>query len=270
MSVTADQNQVAYIFKRRYTDKQVAEVVMRDHPTYYQMAKTGGFDGPGLWYPITYGNPQGISGTFSAAQSGAEVMKGVQLQAMRAKKYGVILLDGEAISAARGNKGSFYDLVTKTTDAVLEEMGDSLAFDLQRDGTGIRGKISAIAGNVITLTNQWDTRNFKVGMTLGGSTGADGTTGPRASNPKVTAINRGASKVTVDAIGDFAVNDYMFRKGDPGTCMQGMDSCTPLTAPVAGDNFRSIDRSADVEALAGSRDLDTSKLVEDALGDCAV
>jgi hypothetical protein len=266
-----DLSTVAYIYKRRYSDKQVTEVATREHATLDQLTKEGGFNGSGFYYPITYGNPQGISGTFLTAQSGASSLKGVQLAASRKKKYGVITIDGEAIAAARGDKGAFYDLVTRVTDGVLDEMGDSLAFDLFRDGTGMRGRGASISTNTVTLSNPEDVRNFKVGMTVIASPNANGTSA-RTGSTTIAALSRSAGTILLTsaaAITSLGATDYYFRAGDVGTCMEGFESSTPLTAPTAGDSFRGIDRSVDVEALSGTR-VTTASIIEEDMGLCAV
>jgi hypothetical protein len=109
-------------------------------------------------------------------------------------------------------------------------------------------------------------------MTIGASANADGSS-PRTGTAVVTGIDRASKTVTVDnaaGITLFANNDYLFRAGDPGNCMDGMEKCNPLTAPTSGDSFRSVDRSVDVEALAGSRISTTSLYPEELLGDLAV
>src|SRR4029077_8666913 len=86
-------------------------------------------------------------------------------------------------------------------------------------------------------------------------------------------LNRGAGKVTVDnaaAIAAFADNDFLFRDGDAGNCMQGMETCTPLVAPNPGNNFRGMDRTVDLEALAGTRISDPNRSPEEMIGDLAV
>jgi hypothetical protein len=91
---------------------------------------------------------------------------------------------------------------------------------------------------------------------------------PRTGTAKVTALDESGSTITVDnaaGITSLSVNDYLFRDGDPGTCMEGLALCTPLTAPTSGDSFRGFDRSVDVSRLAGSRVSDTSIPLEDRL-----
>lgn len=269
----SDTTTVAFIYKRRYSDRQATFLAMREHPTYFAITKEGDFTGEGLYYPITYGNPQGIGGTLVAAKSGAETLKGVQMRAVPVLRYGVIELDGPSMLRAKGNKAAMFDLVTRTTDATIEEFGSDLAFNLQRSTTGLRGQRTAIAANVITLANKRQVDRFKVGMTIMASPNANGTA-PRAGTAKVTKLNRQAAQIEVDNAGGitaFANNDFLFRNGDaPGLCFEGMGSCTPLVAPTAGDNFRTIDRSVDVELLSGSRFVDTSLFPEDAVGNLAV
>ena len=263
---------LAHIYKRKYSDKQVADVAMREHPTLTMIAKEGGFTGTAFYYPIDYAYPQGVSGTFADAQSGASSSSGVQLAASRKKKYGVITLDGEAMAACASD-GAFYDMATKETDRILAEMGDSFAFDLFRKGNGIRGRRSSASTNVIQLTNANDVRNFKKGMTVGASDQADGSS-PRTGTTTTAAIDPAGGTITLTsaaAIASFADNDYLFRKGDPGTCMEGFQLCTPLIAPVyLSDSFRGIDRGADVEGLSGVRVDDTGSSIIQNFGLLAV
>lgn len=265
----SDLTTVAYIYKKLYSDRQVGDLAMRDHPLFAMIEKEGGFKGTKYVYAIRYGNPQGVSGTFADAQSGAESSKGKQLEAARFRKYGVITMDGEAMAASEGDKGAFMDLVTQETDGVLEEMGDCFAFDLYRDGTGRRGQRVSAAANVLTLSNKDDARNFKEGMTIIADDATNGLT-PRAGSAKIIAVDEDGGTIEVDAVANitgFANNDYLFRKGDPGTCMEGFELLVPLAAPVKGvDSFRGIDRGSDPRRLAGVRIDDTSVTPEENAG----
>ncbi len=265
---------VAFIYKRDYSTHQIADITMRDHVWYASCDKEDGFGGDSFLYPVRYGNPQGVSGTFADARANAKGSKGVQLRALRTPKFGVVTIDGEAALASKGNKKAFYNLVTMETDRVLEEMGDSLAFDFYRDTTGMRGRVASIAGNVLTLTLAEDARNFKEGMTIIADNASNGLT-PSVGSTFVTAVDEDAGTVEVDDItditGSIQVNDYLFRDGDPGTCMEGLEVCTPLAAPVFGsDSFRGIDRGVNPNRLSGSRLDDTTLNAEVALGRVAV
>lgn len=264
----------AFIYKRDYSDHQIADITMRDHVWYAKVQKEGDFGGDSFLYPVRYGNPQGVSGLFADARSGGLTAssKGLQLRALRTPKFGVVTIDGESALAAKGNKKAFYDLVTMETDRILEEVGDSLAFDFYRDTAGRRGRIASIATNTLTLSIAEDARNFKEGMIVIASTLTTGLT-PRTGSATVTAVDEDAGTVTLNAVANIttlSANDYLFRKGDPGTCMEGMEVCTPLTAPISGDSFRGISRFVNPTRLAGSRLDDTTLNAEVALGRLAV
>lgn len=262
-----------YIYKKVYGGNNVVDMTMRDHVWYARIPKEGGFTGRSFDYPIRYGNPQGISGTFATAQTNAKSSKGLQLVALRKPKFGVITLDGEAVLAAKDNKGAFMDLITTETDGVIQEFGDRLAFDFYRDTYCLRGRGSSVSGNVITLAEPTDARNFKVGMKLISDNTATGAS-PNSGTSEVVAVDEDAGTVEVDDIATivgFAATDYLFCEGDPSTGIEGLEVCTPLSAPVYGtDSFRTIDRGADPRRLAGSRLDDTSLNAEVALGRLAV
>ena len=163
-------------------------------------------------------------------------------------------------------------LVNQETDGILEEMGDSFAFDLYRVGDGVRGRRSSISGAKITLTVADDARNFKVGMLV---VADDTITGLslRGGSSDVTAVDEDAGTVTITSAADitsFADNDYLFRKGDPGTCMEGLSSHFPLTVPASGESWRGIDRSTDPRRYAGVRVDDTATTIEENAGLVAV
>lgn len=269
----SDLSTVAFILKRDYSGRAPQDLSERDHPLWASIQKIGGFVGEAFFYALKYQNGQGVSGTFSTAQSSAKAMSGKQLQASRKAKYGVYTLSGEAMAATRTDKGAFMRLVNSEVDGVLKEMGDSLAFDLYRDGNGIRGRRASASSNTITLTDAADARNFKVNMTVGSDDTATGLS-PRTGTTYVTAVDLKNGKIVLNsaaAISSFADNDYLFRAGDPGTCMEGLALCTPLTAPAVGvDSFRGIDRGSYPELLAGARIDDTSVAIEENIGLMAV
>jgi hypothetical protein len=265
----SDLTTVAFIVKRDYSGKAPADISERDHPLWSSIPKIGGFVGEAFFYALKYQNGQGVSGTFANAQANAKAMSGKQLQASRKAKYGVYTLKGEAMAATRTDKGAFMRLVNTEVDGVLKEMGDSFAFDLYRDGNGIRGRRASISSNTVTLTDAGDARNFKVNMTIGADNTSTGLS-PLVGTTYVTAVNLKAGTITLNnaaAIGSFGDNDYLFRDGDPGTCMEGLALCTPLTAPVlSSDSFRGIDRGSYPELLAGARVDDTSTSIEENIG----
>jgi hypothetical protein len=272
MSITTIET-ARYIYKKVYSTRKIADLTERDHVWYAKIHKEGGFDGDGFKYTIPYGAPQGVSGTFSNARANASPSSGAQLEAYSTDKFGVIKLNGKAVLASRGKKGAFYDLLTRETNLILMEVGDSNAFDFYRNTYGTRGRISAINGNVLTLEEPSHVRHFKKNMVLQADDVATGAS-PRTGTTFVTAVSAKAGTITVDDAADITsltVGDYLFRDGDAGTCMEGLQVCTPLAEPVLGvDDFRGIDRGAHPDLLAGSRLDDTELNAEVALMRLAV
>lgn len=260
MPVASSVAATAYVFKIYYAGK-LGDVALRSHPTLDGIPKsskaaghTGAFKGTTFNYAIKFGNSQGVSGSFTGAQAAAGPTKGKQFAASRFVKYGDIIIDGVSLLASQ-DEGAFLDLVTLETDGVITEHIDREAFDLFRTSAGIRGKRASAATNVIQMTTLDDARNFKIDMVVGASPNADGST-PRTGTTTVTAVNLSLGQITLASaagITAFADGDTLFNSGDVGTCMEGMESSTPLTAPVGGDSFRTVDRSTYVELLAGSR-----------------
>lgn len=275
---------VAYIYKRLYSERAVGDMARRNHPFFSKvMSKEGGFTGSAFFYAIRTGNPQGIGASFTKSQTYATGSNGKQLQMSRVKGYAFITLDGESMAAAEGNKGAFLDLVRQETDGVMEEVGDSLAYQLYRSSSGSRGRILSGAGTgaaqVLTLTVADDARNFKEDMVLEANDTDDGVS-VRAGVAQVVGVDEDAGTVTVNNSGTvpgganitaIANNDYLFRAGDPGACVEGLAMHIPLAAPVLGsDSFRGIDRGTSARALAGVRVDDTATSIEENIGFVAV
>lgn len=272
----SDSTTVAFIYKKMYSDRQVGDVTMREHPYQKMLKKIPGMVGSDWNYIVRYGNPQAVGGTFASlvATGVPAPSKGAKFSTTPALKYGYITLDGPSMAKARGDKGSFLDLVTMETDGVLEEMGDSLAFDLYRAGNGNRGKRASIAGNVVTLTVADDARNFKIGMSIIASANADGSS-PKVNsqNVTVTAVDEDSGTVTVSDqshIGSFANADYLFRIGDPSTAVDGLEDIIPAAAPAyTVDSFRGVDRGVHPRLLSGAR-ITTATVFEEDIGSATV
>lgn len=270
--MTANFTTLDWAIKRHYEGGRNADVAMRNHPRFAKISKRKNkLIGSDFRYTVRYQNSQGQGADLSDAIDAISAGAGKQLAATPKLQYHVLSYFGPDMMRAKSDKAAFYDLVTMHADGAHEEFGDQLAFLLYGDGTGARGRVSSEASEVLTLTNPADARNFKIGMTLEADDAAAGTS-LNVGTTFVTAINLKDGKVTTEDASDanIVANDYLFRKGDAASCMEGLAKCTPLTAPTAGDSFRGIDRSSFVELLAGSRVDNTAASIEENLGLCAV
>lgn len=284
--VTNSTATAAYVYRVQYATK-IADTAKRMHPVFARMrdkssvaGHDGSFTGADFRYPMKFGNPQGISNSFTHSQSQASATKGVQFIATAVTKYGNVLVDGPSILKC-ADDGAFVDLVTLTTDDTINAHVGALAFDLFRSSSGIRGQRASISTNTIQLATIDDARNFEIDQTIGASANADGSS-PKAGSTTVTAVNLQLGQITVAsaaAITGFADNDYLFNYGDPagmGTSlgsMNGMEDSTPLVAPTGSDSFRSVNRSVYVERLSGTRLASSTSLnqtIEESIGQAAI
>lgn len=266
----SDETSIDFIFQRKYSTRQVADMTMRDHPRYVSIDKPDGFTGDSHSYAMTYGTPQGTGADYATALAAASSSKGKKLRMTLRERYGFITLGGVAMKKARSKgDGAFLELVSTETDGVLRTMGQDLAHACYRDGTGSRGVIASHAGNVIQLATVSDAIFFQEGMTLvcdNNSTGAS----PRAGSATVTTVDEDLGQITVNTFASMnAVDaDYLFKSADVGgdTCIDGLSLLIPLTAPVDGESFRDIDRGDNPRKLAGVRINDISETLENNIG----
>lgn len=273
----ATLSSVSYLFKTVF-DTGLADESMRLHPTLDMIPKIGGFGGDSVVYSVKVGNAQNIASTasgssgVSAAQAVGSNSKGYKFTMYRVRKTGTISLDIEALKAAMESEGAFETLVVEEVDGFVDEFTDRLGFDLFRDGYGARGRRLSINSNTITLYTPDDARNFKIGMLLGASVNADGSSA-KSGSTAITAVDHDGGTITVAniaAISGNANDDYLFASPEIGNNLQGFELCTPLTTPGGSDSFRGVNRSAMPSLLAGSRISDTSTLVEENAGKIAV
>lgn len=271
MAAASTEAAVAHIYKHRYSDEQMADMAMRDHPRYAMLDKPEGFTGDGFYYAMDYGDPQGISGDFATAQANAASSKGKQLFMTTRQKYMVCTIDGIAMLKARDSVGAFRKLVTDESDKAIRGLGANLAFDAYRTGNGMRGRVRSINGNILTLYTADDVRNFYVGMTLIGDDVITGAS-PNVGTCTVTKISRPAGTITVSTVAsaNIIADNYLFRQGDPGTCIDGIALHIPLTAPSSGESFRGIDRSDEEQLLSGFRLDDSATPLEENIALCLV
>lgn len=272
--MASDLTKVQFIAKRMYSTSAIGEHTRRDHVAQELIPRRGVFGGEDFRYVVRTANVQSVSGTFSDAynQAAGASSKGKQFATDPAIKYCIVQIDGPSLSRLRGSEQSFTNHVRMELDGGLEECGDSMAFDFYRAGNGMRGRRLSISTNIVQLDNNDDARNFQEGMTVIASPNADGSS-PRSGSTTVSAVDEDAGTVTLTsaaAITSFANNDYLFRQGDPGTCVDGLENFFPLTAPAPGDSFRGVDRSSNPRRLAGVRVNDSSQFIEETTGLIAV
>lgn len=266
----SDLTTVAYIVKKLYSGKEPENLASRDRVFLSMVQKSGGFTGSNLTVAVQYGNQQGNSVSFSAAQANATSTKGIQWIVPRTKRYHVGTLDSEAMLACGDDKGAFVRLVKNEMDSSADEMGHKIAIDLYGDGSSAIGQCSnnpADVNGTITLTNPDDVMHFSVGQWIQANptkTGASGSLRNTTKTAQVTAIDEDAGTVTfTGTITGITTSDWLYNDSDYDGAPRGLAAHFPLTAPSGGDSFFSVDRSVAPQHLAGWRVTTTSNSIEE-------
>lgn len=212
--------------------------------------------------PVTYGQGQGRSATFSDAQGNATATKYESYDLTPTANYQVIRMNGRLLRSIVNDKQSFVQGVKEYMDEGLNNLSNNIESDLFRDGTGVIGQISSgYTTTSITLADPGQAVNFEVGMSLDFSATTTGSLSNSAALT-VSAVNLDTGIVTLSAAPSsvsVGASDYIFAEGDGqegGTSKKklvGLAGWLPTTAPTSGDSFFGVDRSSHVTRLAGVR-----------------
>lgn len=225
--------------------------------------------------PIIAGNRGSTSFASAAANKGTPTL--VKFLVTRVKDYSIASVDAETLMASANDRGAVAKALDTAIRSSMYEMGRSLAFQSFSDGGGSRGAASAIAGDVVTLADQNDVVFFEVGMRCEASAdnGAPATAGVSGGSGTVIAVDRSAGAVTF-GVGDVATmalalvtDPFIFREGDYGNCMAGIQAwlTTPLAVPP--DNFFGVNRTVDPVRLAGVKYNGGGAPIEDTIFEAA-
>lgn len=283
MSTYVSQSTVPGILKELYDDQKVQWLTYKDNPLLAMMKKDEKF--PGKYYPnpVVYGLSQGASATFASAYANQSSPLVAEFLVTRVADFSLATIDGQLLAAAQTDPGAFIDGSELMIDAAFQTAVNRLASAMFRNGAGTIGQISSLAHvsgsgpyiSTITLTNPDDAVQFEIGQPLVDVQNVDGSgsTSTLTSPQVITAVNRNTGVLTVsgavDATSDFTASYFLAVQGDlPSTAnnnfqpsgstttnsllkLAGLAAWLPL-APVSGsDSFFGVNRSLDVQRLAG-------------------
>jgi hypothetical protein len=262
-----DTTSYASALKVHYTSDRMENLVYKDNPLLGIIAKYEKFGGASLPIPIIYGNPTGRSKVFATAQTNKNPSKLKSFSLTRAHDYSLASIDNETLLASQGDANAFMEATTVEIDGAINAAARSLAIDMYRDGTSVRGNINAtVTGTTLTLNNTNDITNFEVGMVLEFS--SDGTAANlRSGNVTVSSVNRVAGSMVVSAnlntVTSLTSGDYIAAQGDTGVAVKGLQAWLPGT--VTATSFFGVDRTADSVRLGGNYYDGSAVPIEEAL-----
>lgn len=183
-----------------YQDGAPKDLTERPHPGYALLRKSLWTGGAPWTIASKKSNTQGKSKTFATAQANVGNFVPEQFQVTRVKDYAIAQVDGETILATRRDAASFFNVLTEEIDSAFQVIGNVMAAEFYRDGTGVLATAASVATAVVTLTNTADIRHFEEGQyldvwdTSGTTLGTD-----TADKNKVTAVDLDSGTVTFSA-----------------------------------------------------------------------
>ena len=257
------------ILKEFYKGQPVGDTTYVKNPMWAMLSKdtagavVAGAGGRYYPQPIKFGNPQGRSAQFAYSQANQTAAKTRVFQVSYATDYATATIDGLTLRSASTDAGAFIDAIELQIDSAHQQLVNSIAGAMYRDGTGIMGKLVCTTGvcvpNDLNIVTQ-----IEVGQTLvcGSSDGISYV----ASPGYVIKVDRTAGTFTVSAVGQDGVAgtptnwptsaagnyQYFWIQGDNAGKISGLAGWLPPAAVGSTDSWFGVNRSADTR-LQGFR-----------------
>ena len=257
--------------KEYYHPGKILNMTYSDNPFLAILPKNEGFYGKSAPYPTIYGNPQGRSATFAVAQNRGQTSSSLleDFTITRKKDYAVATIDSETMEAAENDQGAFLRSTKVEFNGAINQVSNSVASSLYRNGTGSIGVIASIASDVVTLVRRGDIQNYSKTMFVDIWTAETGGSQRGSVSVEIISVNRGLGQFTLASTpASTAAGDVLFAEGDRGLKLTGLDGWLPLTDPTSTPFF-GVDRTQDITRLSGVRYDGSAQSIEEALIDGA-
>jgi hypothetical protein len=258
---------VAAILKQIYRDANKNTVWYKSRPLFGLMPKFEGFGGVNMPVPIVYTEGGGVSGSFSVAQTLANVGSNVGDQLSKAflltrsSIYGDCMIPGETIEATRGDNFAFVQALKSLLDGTMNKLANHVETMLYRDGsgaitTGGTAAFSTGTDGTFTLIKVQDIVNFEVGDVLVYAATQGGALSDSARELTIKTIDRSLGTILYSGTDPSTWTDAtvsIYKKGEAYNnaayaALQGLDAWIPKGAPGSyfpGATLFSIDRTTD-------------------------
>lgn len=278
MPTPITQSAVAGILKELYDDQKVQWLTYKDNPFLAMIHKETKFPGKYFPNPVVYGLTQGASATFSSAYNNQSSPNVAEFLITRVADFSLATIDGQLLAAAQTDPGTFIDGAELMIDAAWQTAVNRQASAMFRNGAGTIGQIASKTNTTgstwaIDLENPDDAVQFEIGQVLVAVQNVDGSGTAPTQTVTLTAVNRNTGVITGTASAtissDWAVGYYLAVQGDLPTLsnnnfqpsgstttnsllkLAGLQAWLPIAAPGGGDSFFGVNRSVDVQRLAG-------------------
>ena len=153
---------------------------------------------------------------------------------------------------------AFVDLLTNVKKDLDSDAGEEAERGMFKHEGNALGQVGSFSGSTLTLKNPADISKFKIGSRIrtSASNGLTGSLRPGVGHVIGRDENAGTLKFANDVTAELpniANNDYIFMDGSFGNGRQGLPSWIPDDPPSSSDNFNGVNRSVNVQRLAGHR-----------------
>ena len=276
---TITQSAVSGILKELYDQQKVQWLTYKDNPLLAMVHKEEKFPGKYFPQPVVYGLTQGASATFNNAYNNQTSPNVAEFLVTRVSDFSLASIDGQLLAAAQTDPGSFIDGAELMIDAAFQTAVNRLASAMFRNGGGTIGQLSAFSNSTttwtLTLSNPDDAVQFEIGQTLVAVQNSDGSGTLSSDYVQLTAVNRntgvliGTGSTSSPSAAWTGAAYYLAVQGDTQSSsnnnfqptgstttnsllkLAGLAAWLPFTAPGGGDSFFGVNRSVDVQRLAG-------------------
>lgn len=289
MNIT--QSSVAGILKELYDDQKVQWLTYKDNPLLAMMKKEEKFPGKYFPNPVVFAMTSG-SATFASAYNNQTSPQVAEFLCTRVADFALATIDGQLLAAAQTDPGTFIDGAELMIDSAWQTATNRLSTALFRNGAGTIAQVASVvlvSGTtyLVTLTNPDDTNQIENGWVLVAVQNVDGSGTAPTDVATVTSVQRNAGTFTVTSatnlVADWPTGYYLAVQGDLPTLtnnnfqpsgstttnsllkLAGLQAWLPITAPGGGDSFFGVNRSLDVQRLAGVSFNGTQLSLEEAI-----
>lgn len=286
------QSSVAGILKELYDDQKVQWLTYKDNPFLAMIHKETKFTGKYWPNPVVYSLSQGAGAQFASAYANQSSPSVAEFLVTRVADFSLATIDGQLLAAAQTDPGAFIDGSELMIDAAWQTAVNRIASAMFRNGAGTIGQIASVVNvsgtnYLVTLSNPDDSVQFEVSQTIVAVQNADGSGSAPTDVGVISAVQRNAGTFNVTSstniASDWPAGYFLATQGDLPTLsnnnfqpagstttnsllkLAGLQAWLPQTAPGGSDSFFGVNRSLDVQRLAGVSFDGTSLSFEEAL-----
>ncbi len=243
------------VLKVYYTDQKLKLMQYGESTLLAVMPRMTSFKGKNLPIPILFSTPAGRGTSISLAQGAALPARTEDFVLTRAKDYGVVTIENEALEASEGDKAAFVSARVTEIDGMFKQLVRSLSTALYGTGSGSIGNVGSISTVDLTLSDIEQVVNFDIDMEISASS-ADAS-GARSGTATITAINYDTGVLTTDSnwttqITSLTAGDFLQVSGDLAAKVTGLSGWVPASAPSATPFF-GVARNVSPNRLGGIR-----------------